>query len=226
MKKRAIVTACIGEAYQKIANISGPTLKAYAARIEADLIVLTGRGYRDRHPYWEKFRVAEYLEFYERVCWMDLDVIVNPKAPSIFEAAPMGHFSAFDEGKVFADRQEQLWKDAGFYDFRPEQLLGWANGYFNVGVMVLEPPHLPLLLQPKVVKANSIMPEQTLLNLRLAAARTACHDLTSKWNGLHSIHKAGERSELHVVHYAGWPRTSNWVETMIAQMKEDLAAFK
>jgi lipopolysaccharide biosynthesis glycosyltransferase len=217
-----IVTAIFGDAYWRLADVSLPTIRAYANRLKVDLVVLEKRRFPDRHPYWEKFASADLLTVYERVCWIDVDAIVNPSAPSIFEAAPADAFSAFDEGKVFVDRQEQLLKDAEFYGADESKISSWAHRYFNIGVMVFGRSHADLFRQPSVAKKSSIMPEQTYLNLGLVMKRTRCHDLTSIWNGLHSIHDEHDRKHLNVVHYAGWPRTTLWVETMTEQMKADL----
>ena len=223
--RNAIVTAAIGPAHAALARVSVPLLEKYAHRIGADLYTNWTRSYPDRHPYWEKFALQKLLRTYPRVAWIDIDTIIHPKAPSIFEAAPVGHFSAFDEGLVFCDRQEQLWKDSAFYGVGGDRIVGWPHKYFNVGVMVVEPSHEPLFKQPKIAKPDSIMPEQTYLNLRLSESKTPCHDLTSIWNGLHSIHAEDDRARLWIVHYAGWPKTPDWVERVTGQMKKDLAAW-
>jgi hypothetical protein len=223
--RHAIVTAALGPSHAALAKVSVPLLEKYALRIGADLYVNCTRLFPDRHPYWEKFALSKFLQSYDRVAWIDIDTIVNPAAPSIFEAAPVGKFCAFDEGLVFGDRQEQLWKDSAFYGVGGDRIVGWPHKYFNVGVMVIEPSHEPLFKQPSLVKSDSIMPEQTYLNLKLAETRTPCHDLTSLWNGLHSIHAEGDRKRLNIVHYAGWPKTPDWVYRVTTQMKKDLAVW-
>lgn len=223
--KTAILTAAVGAAHTALAKVSVPLFEKYALRIGADLYVNCTRLFPDRHPYWEKFAVSKLLRSYDRVAWIDVDTIVNPVAPSIFEIAPINYFSAFDEGQLFCDRQEQLWKDSAFYGVGGDRIVGWPHKYFNVGVMVVDPTHEPLFRQPRLVKSDSIMPEQTYLNLKLAETQTPCHDLTSLWNGLHSLHAEDDRKRLNIVHYAGWPKTPDWVERVTAQMRKDLAVW-
>lgn len=223
---RAIVTGIFGADYWRIADVSLPTIRNYANRIGVDLVVLEQRSFPEWHPYWEKLALGRLLVGYEAVAWIDLDVVVHPEAPDLFkELHPQG-FSAFDEGKFFVDRAEQLVQDAEFYDLENVITRVRPFTYFNVGVMVASRAVRSLFTPPRRVKPNSIMPEQTYLNLRMIETGFPFHDLTSKWNGLHSIHKPGERQDLHIIHYAGWMKEPDWVETMTDQMQMDLECWK
>ncbi len=225
--RHAIVTGIFGADYWRVADVSIPSIRAYANRIGAELVVLEQRQFPKWHPYWEKLGVGRLLVGYDAVAWIDLDTIVNPAAPDIFrELHPCG-FSAFDEGRVFVDRAEQLVKDAEFYDLESVVTRIRSFAYFNVGVMVASRAVRSLFNPPREAKSNSIMPEQTYLNLRLIETGFPFHDLTSKWNGLHSIHKTTtDRKDLNIVHYAGWPRTPDWVDLMTRQMLVDKANWQ
>lgn len=226
IQSRAIVTGIFGADYWRIADVSLPTIRNYANRIGADLIVLEERFFPEWHPYWEKLALGRLLTGYDSVAWIDLDAIVNPDAPDIFKEFHQQGFSAFDEGRLFVDRPEQLLRDAKFYNLENVVTRPRPFAYFNVGVMVASRAVRSLFTPPRRVKTDSIMPEQTFLNLRLIETGFPFHDLTSKWNGLHSIYKAGQRGDLHVVHYAGWPRIGDWVGAMTGQMREDLAVWR
>ena len=224
MNKLAIVTAIFGDSHTKLGNFTIPIMRQYASQIGADLIVLRGRKFMDRSPYWEKMRIREVLHTYERVLWMDVDVIIHPKAPSIFDDCPPGSFGAFDEGKVFVDRESNLKPESAFYGIPLN--LGRSFSYFNSGVMVADRSHADIFIQPERTMPNSIMPDQTYLNLKVQASDFPFVDLTSRWNGLHSIHGRGRRWSLWTVHYAGYPKTADWVERVLEEMKIDLAAFR
>ncbi len=226
MIKTAIVTAIFGDAYWRIADISIPTLLSYANRIGSVLKVLETRSHRGWSVYWEKFAIEDLLGEYDRVAWIDVDVIVSPLAPSIFEHTKVDAFSAFDEGVYFTDRAEQLTADAGFYGMSEALTKPRGFTYFNSGVMVLGKKHRKLLTLPLRPKPDSIMPEQTYLNLKLAESGATFHDLGITWNGLHSLRGPRERSDLNIVHYAGWLKTADWVDRVIAQMKRDLENWK
>jgi lipopolysaccharide biosynthesis glycosyltransferase len=222
--KLAIVTAVFGDSHTRLSKLSAPIMRQYASQIGAELIVLQSRRFVDRHPYWEKMQIRDVLKVYDRVAWVDVDVIIHPRAPSIFDACPPESFGAFDEGKVFVDRVNCLPAEAFFYGIpiRPNHRFT----YFNSGVMVVDKSHEGIFVQPKCPAPNSIMPDQTYLNLMLQATDSPFVDLTSKWNGLHSIHGRSDRQSLWTVHYAGYPKTADWVDRVIAEMRVDLAGFR
>lgn len=225
-RSRAIVTGIFGNDYWRIADVSLPTIRNYANRIAADLVVIEHRSFPEWHPYWEKFALGRLLVGYEYVTWMDIDIIVHPEAPDIFkEAHPLG-LSAFDEGHVFVDRSEHLVLDAEFYNLENVVTRSRSFSYFNSGVMVASRAVRSLFTPPGKVKVDSRMPDQTYLNLRMIETGFPFHDLTSKWNGLHSVHKSGERQDLYTIHYAGWPRVGDWAGFMRDQMRIDMGAWK
>jgi len=218
--KLAIVTAVFGDSHRKLSKLSIPIMREYASQLGADLVSLEDRRFHDRSPHWEKMRIREVLDIYDRIAWIDVDVIIHPKAPSIFDACPLGSFGAFDEGRIFTDRVNNLAPESSFYGIPLKPTRPFT--YFNSGVMVADKSHAGIFVQPTHAAPNSIMHDQTYLNLQLQATNSPFVDLTSKWNGLHSVHGENDRKQLYTVHYAGWPKTFDWVEKVIAQMKVDL----
>jgi hypothetical protein len=221
--KKAIVTAAFGNDYARISAISMPTLEAWAKRSDADLILLDRRMYPHVHVHWEKFQMGKLLKTYDRLCWADNDIVVNPKAPSIFDATDPITFAAFEEGKVFVDRVDEMAAEADFYGIKMRPERGFS--YFNAGVMVIGQQHTGIFILPTDPKGRP-MSEQTYTNLQVMRLGLPFHDLTSRWNGLHSVHKKHDRSNLWTVHYAGYPKTADWVDRVIQEMKEDLAGFR
>jgi hypothetical protein len=222
--KKAIVTAVFGESHRRLSNLSVPIMRQYASKIDANLVVLQDRHFHDRPPHWEKMRIHEVLESHDQIAWVDVDVIIHPKAPSIFDACPLGSFGAFDEGKVFTDRADNLAPESAFYDIPLKPSRPFT--YFNSGVMVADKSHAGIFVQPQHTWPNTAMHDQTYLNLMLQATGSPFVDLTSRWNGLHSIHGRGDRQALWTVHYAGYPKTADWVDRVLAEMKTDLSAFR
>ena len=228
MKKssKAIVTGIFGADYWRLADVSLPTIRDYANRIGVDLVVLENRSFPKWSLYWEKLALGRLLVRYDYVVWIDLDVIVNPSAPDIFQEVLPNGFSALDEGRWFVDRPDQLVQDAEFYNLENVVTRIRPFSYFNVGVMIASRAVRSLFTPPRRVKPDSIMPEQTYLNLRMIETGFPFNALDPKWNGLHSIYKPDDRRDLYVVHYAGWMRTDDWVDTMIEQMRMDLSNWK
>jgi hypothetical protein len=223
ISKHAIVTSVFGDDYERISAVSLPTIEAFAKRCDAELLVIRRRMYPHLHIHWEKFQVAQFLKLFERVCWMDADIIMNPKAPSIFEIADCDKFAAFEEGLVFVDRADQMAVDAKHYGI---PITPKPFSYFNAGVMVFGRPHMGAFMFPSKTPLAGPMSEQHYTNLQVMRLKLPFQNLTSRWNGLHSIHAPGHRGELWSVHYAGYPKTADWVSKVIAEMKVDLAGFR
>lgn len=81
-KTKAVVTVATGREFLDLLEVTGPTIKAYADRCQADYIALTNA---TKH-WWglEKFRTRHFVEQYEEVLFIDADCIVKPNAPSLF----------------------------------------------------------------------------------------------------------------------------------------------
>jgi hypothetical protein len=81
-KTKAIVTVATGREFLDLLQVTGPAIKAYADRCDADYIALTN----STRPWWglEKFRTRHFVEQYEEVLFIDADCIVRPDAPSLF----------------------------------------------------------------------------------------------------------------------------------------------
>ena len=81
-KTKAIVTVATGREFLDLLEITGPTIKAYADRCQADYIALTNA----TKSWWglEKFRTRHFVEQYEEVLFVDADCIIKESCPSLF----------------------------------------------------------------------------------------------------------------------------------------------
>ena len=103
--KTALITLVAGEKFTN--TFRGhfyPRWREYAERHGHDLIVVSRdldfspRG-AARSPSWQKLLVHTTPEAggYERLAWVDADVIIRPDAPDIFDAVPRGKVGAVDD---------------------------------------------------------------------------------------------------------------------------------
>ncbi len=104
MEKRAIVTLCIGDNAEKFGKYSHQAMKLYATRINADFIKLDEpkinfKSAKKFNPIlFEKYQVHDILAIYDRVLFLDTDILVTPHAPDIFNIVPIDKI-----GGVFED---------------------------------------------------------------------------------------------------------------------------
>lgn len=101
----ALVTLVIGDEFRlRWKALSEKGWLAYCSRHGFDLVVIgqaldaTPRA-QARSPAWQKLLVLDpaVTGKYERVIWVDADIIINPNAPSIVQEVPLEKLGAVDE---------------------------------------------------------------------------------------------------------------------------------
>ncbi len=171
-EKKAIVTLAIGKDFrERWLQICQPNWQIYAERQGYDLICIDeplddSPLARQRSPSWQKCLVLSqpFSRRYERVVWVDLDVLINPTAPDITAETPIDKVGAVDEYSVptralYATTLAKLyrhWEAIGLPFVRnptPEsfyEVFGFTQGFPQVvqaGVMVLSPEHHRQILE-------------------------------------------------------------------------------
>jgi len=205
MTATAICTVSLGRAFAALGELTHPTMRRYAARIGADFLVLDQRAYPARvPPAYEKLRVGELLARYERVAYLDTDVIVRPDAPSLFDVVAPHDLGVLNELPWFptdARRRvagvcSQLGVELPRYD--------WHRRYFQTGVLVASRRHARLFAPPRLYFSNHPW-EQTWLNVRLAQEGFAVHELPWRFNRVGCMDRRLEepRAAAYLIHYAG-----------------------
>lgn len=172
MRKSAIVTLTLGRdwlAYWK--RFCEPNWHAYAARHGLDIIVVTqpldssARAAR-RSPAWQKCLILnqDFSRQYQRVVWVDADVVINPRAPSVVDGVPEDKVGGVISGAYILDDLKPillerlrgrsdpagdaraLWEADQRSFYAPYGLDDGLSDIVQTGVLVLNPgAHAPLL---------------------------------------------------------------------------------
>lgn len=210
--RNAIVTITMGDAFiSNWVKVCQGSWITYAARHGFDIVIIsTPLDFSDlavnRSPAWQKLLILDqpWAQAYERIVWLDADIIINQTAPDILLSVP-------DHGRIgiaAADRtsavqhiiNERLTK----LGFAPqewpevawnleadifEKTLGFAVGpdtkMYNTGVLVLSPQHhRELLLHTyKTYNAESRIYEQPGLSYEIGRSGLAC-EFSPRFNWL------------------------------------------
>lgn len=208
--KKAIVTLCIGEFYEKIGEITHPMFKAYAEKIGADFIVLKedfiNKNTKHNPPIfcYEKFQIGELLDKYDRVCFLDTDMIMSPETPDIFNLVPSDMIGLVDEAPLGYDT-----KFIEFLkDYAPEYLNYWIEVHhrkcYNTGVLVCSKIHKNVFTIPKVLVNH--YQEQSYLNLQIIKEKVKVFDLPYQYNRMiyMDLIIPEHRLKSYIIHYAGF----------------------
>jgi hypothetical protein len=219
--KTLVFTICQGEAYQKIAKVTHPTIKAYAKKIGADFLCISEKKISTTSIHWEKFQVFDLLNTYDRILFLDTDLIIREDCPDLFGFVPEDKLGAFDEAP-FTDRSKELIIDT--CKAYGVTLPGWNGKYYNTGVMVISKRHKHLFKKPELEYYSFY--EQTYLNMRIAEQKIEMFDLEYRFNRMTCMdaYTGEDRHASFIIHYAGCPlEPSLLVDTVI---KKDVQKWK
>lgn len=227
--KRAVVTIAAGAEAEALHAISGPLMAAYADRIGADFRVLDWPG----HPLWpmsSKYAIPRALDdhLYERIVYLDADVLVPPGAVDLLKLCEPDEFGAFDE-LPFIRRQPQFHQEASAQQYRDAMKFPRVETlpfYFNCGVMVASRQHRDYLEAPTAPMPIGHCSEQhhtnaVLLDAYLAGlTKIKALDRRANWQNWTPDFDQAPPDALR--HYSsGGPRRKR----RIADMREAAAAF-
>jgi lipopolysaccharide biosynthesis glycosyltransferase len=186
-------------------------MERYAARCGADFIVLDQprvnftAATNFRSVLFEKYQLHDILSHYDRVLYMDTDMLVTPHAPDVFEVVPETHVGCVfeDVGTARDHRREQI-------RLVQEALgdLGWTHDFMNSGVMVLSRRHRDAFRLWESAGFYDGCYEQNNTNWYFRKLGFQFMALDYKWNfmkvfrDLHEIWGTAHR-EAYFLHYAG-----------------------
>jgi lipopolysaccharide biosynthesis glycosyltransferase len=207
MKKNLIFTLAMGE-YNNFPTLK--YMKDYADKCDADYLPLNELKINHNHIFFEKFYFVDLLNQYDRVLYVDADVLVTPTAKNIFnEFKDENCFYAFAEN----DHSEMTNKD---YCIQPllNDCPEWPlqeNGkkqYFNAGVFLVSKPLQKYFLNFRNVPNLPGIYEfgdQTYLNYLVAKNKIKFKSLPYSFNRMNmgKFDTEKERYFSDFIHYAG-----------------------
>lgn len=197
--KRAIVTIVTGEYFGRMAALTHPTIKAYADKIGADFIVWTDVS-AYKYPEYKKMEIGGLLATYDRVLYLDTDVIIRDDAPNVFDVVPEDHLGILEESRYF-DRgvtTVQFMTQIG-YDARR-----WNGKYYNAGIYVCSRCHQDLFVKPPM-EWNHFR-DQSWFNTLISDRKVKVFPLPHRFNRIVTFDRifGEERLDAWFLHYAGF----------------------
>ncbi|WP_105166539.1 glycosyltransferase [Pseudoalteromonas sp. T1lg23B] len=211
--KKAIFTLAIGDNPMYQAAIL--SFQHYAAKVGADLIISDQLHYPIKisepkygaNPAWaEKLRIGELLKEYDRVLYLDADILVSPNAEDIFQKYDdLETIYMLDEGAV-CDRMEErklIENCLGEINW-PTQ--NGASIYYNVGVILASKP-CRLFQYADLAGLQSVCNdirfyEQTLFNYHIFKHSLQHQALPNHFNRMDMFGREGYLNA-DFIHYAG-----------------------
>lgn len=199
--RKLVLTCAIGEEYQKVAEVTNPSKKAYADRIGADFLMIDANA-TTASPAWAKLAMYDLLgREYDRVIFLDADTLVRPDCPDLFEMVPEKGCAMFSEGE-FLPREQEMREGASIWSGGK---LAWDQKYYNTGVIVASRAHRQIFRLPENTQDHYY--EQTYVNIRIQQTRVPMYSLRYEYNYMGSlIERTGLPMEAaYIPHMAGLP---------------------
>lgn len=213
--KKAIYTIMIGP--DPMHRYAKRAFAAYAARIGAELVIRTRPYYRrpkgvifdmPKHATMQKWYAGEILKNFDRVLYLDADILVTPKAPDIFEVLDDPKLVyMFDEGR-YEDRAGEidtvtrLLPLDGVWPRRDDRYV-----YFNSGVILCSRgcPLFDLFRIDEIAKVHDALKfmDQTYINYLVNRHGIETGFLEPSYNRMELLGDNERRLDGHFVHYAG-----------------------
>lgn len=217
-ERRAIVTLAIGAEFRRRwSEICSQNWSRYAARHGYDIICIeepldSSERAQRRSPAWQKCLVLSqpFSARYDRIVWMDSDILLNPHAPDVSEGVPCDKVGAVDEFGIPTPEMHRLVRLKDYARWRrlrvpfidnPDphayySVYGLPRGFGQVvqtGVMVLSPGHHRDLLERTYGTYEDRGPgwnyEMRPLSYELMAA-DAVHWIDPAFNFLYGIYES------------------------------------
>ena len=213
---RLVLTITGGEQAQAWAGVARPFMAHYARRCGADFRDVTGPppypGLMDaaRWNYAKQDAMREALAEYDRVLWLDADVLVRPDAPDLFAMVPATHWGALDESDVACatpGMQGLVQAEQGHLSavciLEAAPIPNSYGRYFNCGVQVASKQHSFLYERPSVLEDHG-WGEQTRTNARLfGRPDTLIYHLPECMNCMTWYARPHYWRNAFLIHYAG-----------------------
>jgi hypothetical protein len=197
-----VYTVAIGDFYQRILKLTYPSIKKYADKIGADLIIQDKPDKNLITQKWQKFHIYNLLNRYDRVLYLDVDILVRDDCPDLFGIVPSDKLGMFNEGK-YAPRLEYIQDASKAYGI---DLYKWDKRFFNSGIMVISRIHKQLFKMPP--HTDTIETDQPYINLKIAVDKIEMFELSYNFNRMDILDKeiGISRYNSYIIHYAGAPQ--------------------
>jgi hypothetical protein len=195
-KRKLVATMKIGDVHYSKHTLSG--IRDYARRCEADFHLI-----KEKDPRYEKcfsankFQALTKLveENYDTLLLLDLDILISPTAPNIFEQHSKGLWAM----PAFEGMRKRYLSNLDRYLGKIPISLD-ASSYANAGVILIDRATATKLL-PLLEPPLGPWTEQGILHWACHQAGIPLHALAPEWNCMERL--CATTPNPHVVHIAG-----------------------
>lgn len=225
--KKLLLTQASGN-YEKIRELIYPNFRHYADQVGADFFSI--EDCKSSCPVMEKLRIYDFFDEYDRILFLDGDLIIRPDCPDLFKLVPEGYLAGYDEGAAcrtiaeMYDRLSFIVKLAKFYSLPMPCFDEPYFSFFNAGVLLADKCHKEIFKPPvdnKDPRGFVVCPEQIYINYFILKFKPNKYHLPVCFNQMPWNWTEDYKDCSYIVHYASLP-----LEIRLKLMKGDLEYWR
>lgn len=132
-----LMATCADESVMKYACYTLPIFRMYAKKWDARFKILDDQLYNRMGFAMWNYRTMEFhnlLEIYDRIVYMDSDIVINKTCPNIFDAVPSDTVGLVfeDKGSRLQERRRRIVLVKTAFGGNEQWMAGFPNGGFYV----------------------------------------------------------------------------------------------
>ena len=218
MERKVIATVAIGDKGQEWADISHPWMRRYAEACGADFFSLSGSGLNDLWPGFSKLLLGRLLEDYDRLIYVDSDILISPNAPNLFDVVPSESVGATRIDQLSPHEAPVLANGWVKNDIELSQTMfgsvGWSDTYYNSGALVFSKAHKEIfdralksaqswheVSTDRSQETFRVFADQSLFNYWTQALQFDVYDIGHAFNHTPAFNLRNHRYASHFSHY-------------------------
>lgn len=205
---RLLVATCADKNTEEYSRYTLPIHKMWAKRWGADFEILSNPRYSAKGMW--NYRTLEFLHLfrvYDRILYVDADIIINEDCPNIFNLVPFDTFGAVAEDKG-SRRTDRLNRIKSIQDYFGN--IGWQEDYFNMGFYVVSWDHRDMFQRINGNLWEKRGYDGVFYSYQIQRLRYKYVDLGYKFNHMSMFSEdwngRASRFDSHIIHYAGHGR--------------------
>lgn len=203
----ATISTRAGTEWEIICRMAHEYMQKYATKCGVDFKVITQFKHPHQHVCWGKLELFEQLPEYDRILYVDSDILIRPNSPNLFEIVPEGQCALYNEdhfGRPMRKMAMMSYRDA-YNDIlkkmdKPTIQFEYQNKYYNAGVFMVDKTCNFIITPEKELKIRWI--EQTYFNLIIQSQKLPVYELPYGYNAMGSEKNSLEKN-MHFLHFAG-----------------------
>jgi len=205
---KLLMATCADESVMEYARYTLPILRMYAERWGVEFQVLDDQSYNKMGGGMWNYRTIvfhELLEEYERIFYLDSDIVINKICPNIFDFVPYDTV-----GLVLEDKGSRLKNRRGRIAQIKAKFGGnehWIEGFLNGGLYIVSNIHREIFTKINGKLYDGMGRDGNHYMYQIIKQGHKYVDLGYKWNHMSMFSEpwngSASRFDSHIIHYAG-----------------------